>query len=174
MWSKHLKEGISIEILAVQHQLEPWLIRSWRTIYIEHGASGLQPKAKGRPKTTFTSEMERLQYENAKLKLEIAQLKKTPKLSKGGCLVPVQVITRTAYESIRELSSELSINMLCNMAVCLQVGLLQMACSKGKTKSLAGGGAVAYEKNRGGSLHPTKLWLQACHGSTSQGWLVDK
>ncbi|MED4603073.1 transposase [Paenibacillus validus] len=82
---QHLKEGISIEILAVQHQLEPRLIRSWRTIYIEHGASGLQPKAKGRPKgtpaigrpkTTFTSEMERLQYENAKLKLEIAQLKK--------------------------------------------------------------------------------------------------
>jgi len=89
---KHLQEGISVELLAAEHNLEPRLIRSWRTVYLQQGALGLQPKAKGRakgtpaigrPKTTFSSEIERLQYENAKLKLEIAQLKKLQNYLRG-------------------------------------------------------------------------------------------
>jgi transposase-like protein len=86
---RHLQDGISVEVLAKEHQLEPKLIRSWRSIYLEHGEDGLKPKPKGRPKgspaavqpkTEFASELERLQHENARLKLEVARLKKLQEL----------------------------------------------------------------------------------------------
>ncbi|MBA4495519.1 transposase [Paenactinomyces guangxiensis] len=89
---EHLIEGISVNVLAVEHQLEPRLIRNWRTIYLEQGAEGLKPKAKGRPKgtlgmgrpkTNFSSELERLKYENAKLRLENLRLKKLQEFLRG-------------------------------------------------------------------------------------------
>lgn len=86
---RHLKDGVSVEILAKEYQLEPKLIRTWRSLYLEHGEEGLKPKPKGRPKgspatgrpkTEFASELERLQHENARLKLENARLKKLQEL----------------------------------------------------------------------------------------------
>jgi transposase-like protein len=86
---KNVKDGISVSILAKDYSLRPTLIKAWRKIYMENGPEGLAPKVKGRPKSTlgagrpktaFTSEIERLQYENAKLKLEVARLKKLQEL----------------------------------------------------------------------------------------------
>lgn len=86
---KNVKSGISVSILANEYSLRPTLIKAWRKIYIEQGPQGLAAKAKGRPKGTlgigrpkgtFTSELERLQYENAKLKLKVARLKKLQEL----------------------------------------------------------------------------------------------
>lgn len=86
---RNLREGISINALAAEYQLRRTLIQAWRKIYMEQGPDGLKPKAKGRPKGTlgigrpkeqFASELERLQYENAKLKLENARLKKLQEL----------------------------------------------------------------------------------------------
>jgi transposase len=85
----HLKNGVSVGKLAKEYELEPKLIRTWRTSYLEHGEQGLAAKPKGRAKgspavgrskTEFTSELEKLQYENAKLKLEVARLKKLQEL----------------------------------------------------------------------------------------------
>jgi transposase len=89
---QHLHHGVSIVRLAAEHQIEPRLIRSWRTAYLEQGTDGLKPKVKGkakgtigigRPKTAFSSELERLQYENAKLKFEVTQLKKLQDYLRG-------------------------------------------------------------------------------------------
>jgi transposase len=86
---RHLQNGVSIGVLAKENELEPKLIRTWRTAYLQHGEQGLEAKPKGRPtgslavdqpKTEFTSELEKLQYENATLKLEIARLKKLQEL----------------------------------------------------------------------------------------------
>jgi transposase len=86
---RHLQDGISVEVLAKDYQLEPKLIRTWRTLFVNLGEDGLKAKPKGRPqgtpsigrpKTPFASELERLQYENAKLKLEVARLKKLQEL----------------------------------------------------------------------------------------------
>jgi transposase len=49
---KHLNDGISVNVLAAEYQLEPRLIRGWRTVYLEQGPEGLKPKVKGRPKGT--------------------------------------------------------------------------------------------------------------------------
>lgn len=86
---RHLQEGVSTEVLAKEYQLEPRLIRAWRTLFLEHGPDGFKPKPKGPPKgapalgrarTQFASELEQLQYENARLKLEVARLKKLQEL----------------------------------------------------------------------------------------------
>ncbi|WP_219638795.1 transposase [Cohnella sp. CFH 77786] len=86
---RHLLEGVSVEILAKENQLEPRLIRTWRSLYVKDGEDGLKPKPKGRPKGSpaigrpkkeYVSEMERLQHENARLKLEVARLKKLQEL----------------------------------------------------------------------------------------------
>lgn len=86
---RHLQDGISVEVLAKEYQIEPKLIRIWRTLFLNLGEDGLKAKPKGRPKgspaidrpkTEFSSELERLQYENAKLKLEVARLKKLQEL----------------------------------------------------------------------------------------------
>jgi transposase len=86
---RHLQNGVSVEVLAKENELEPKLIRTWRTSYLQHGEQGLEAKPKGRPKgsltvdqlkTEFTSELDKLQYENATLKLEVARLKKLQEL----------------------------------------------------------------------------------------------
>lgn len=47
---RHLQDGVSVELLALEYQLEPKLIRTWRTLFVNHGEEGLEPKPKGRPK----------------------------------------------------------------------------------------------------------------------------
>jgi transposase len=89
---RNLYDGISVNDLATQYQLDPRMIRRWRSRYLEQGIDGLKPKAKGRPKgtsgigrskTRFDSELERLTYENVQLKLEILRLKKLHAFLRG-------------------------------------------------------------------------------------------
>jgi transposase-like protein len=51
---RHLKDGVSVDLLAQEYQLELKLIRTWRTLFVNHGENGLKPKPKpkGRPKGT--------------------------------------------------------------------------------------------------------------------------
>jgi transposase-like protein len=81
---ENLDAGKSIEILASQYEIEPRLLRQWRTTYLAQGAEGLAAKPKGRPsesvlgrpQTVFETELERLRYENARLQMENLMLKK--------------------------------------------------------------------------------------------------
>lgn len=75
-------EGTQSE-LALKHELSsPTLLRTWVHTYRIHGEDGLQPKAKGRPKSApptpsgEVSELEKLRPGNQRLLAENAYLKK--------------------------------------------------------------------------------------------------
>jgi transposase-like protein len=84
---RNLYEGISVKDLAKEYGINPSQVKNWAKKYLNEGPVGLEPKKrgnpKGRPRTTFNSELERLQYENAHLKLEVLRLKKLQALLRG-------------------------------------------------------------------------------------------
>ncbi len=86
---KNLNEGVSLRALEIEHGLSRGLISIWRKIYLEKGPEGLKlnpkgrPKGSGRPKSQFSSELERLQHENMKLKMENLFLKKLQEFVRG-------------------------------------------------------------------------------------------
>lgn len=88
---ENLDDGKSIDVLASQYEIEPRLLKQWRTIYLTQGEEGLAAKPKGRPsgsvlgrpKTIFESELDRLRYENARLQMENLILKKLQDYLRG-------------------------------------------------------------------------------------------
>ena len=90
-WSKEEKhriikrlfdEEVGVRELCRQEKISPALIYKWKAAYLEHGIKGLEnsvkprnPLAKLQNKKNLT-ELEQLQYENMKLKIENLRLKK--------------------------------------------------------------------------------------------------
>ena len=80
--NKVLLDGKSSQEVAREHNISGGLLRNWVIKYNKYGENGLENKKKpGNPLSKFSSkkklsEMEQLQYENMKLRIENERLKK--------------------------------------------------------------------------------------------------
>ena len=78
----HLIEGLSTTAIAKEEDISDGMLRGWIKKYLEFGESALENKKKpGNPLSKYSSkknltEMEQLQYENMKLRIENERLKK--------------------------------------------------------------------------------------------------
>ena len=91
---KEYLEGESRRELGKKYEISCENISKWRKQYLELGAVGLENKKKGRCKGTpggavrkkIESDVDRLQYENIRLQMEIMRLKKLDEYLRGNAM----------------------------------------------------------------------------------------
>lgn len=101
-WSKNEKlriirlvvdEGLSTEQVAKQEDISGGMLRNWIKKYIHQGEEALENKKKpGNPLSKYSnrkklSELEKLEYENMKLRIENERLKKGYMMKGDGSVV---------------------------------------------------------------------------------------
>ena len=85
--------GKSSEEVARKHKIAGGMIRNWIRKYCDYGEESLENKRKpGNPLTKYSrrtelSELENLEYENMKLKIEVERLKKGYLMKGDGSVV---------------------------------------------------------------------------------------
>ena len=90
---KIINEGYSTNEVAKQESVSDSMIRKWIKRYVEQGEDALQNQKKpGNPLSKFSNkknltDMEKLEYENMKLRIENERLKKGYKMEGDGSIV---------------------------------------------------------------------------------------
>lgn len=90
---KIINEGYSTKEVAKQESVSDSMIRKWIKRYVEQGEDALQNQKKpGNPLSKFSNkknltDMEKLEYENMKLRIENERLKKGYKMEGDGSIV---------------------------------------------------------------------------------------
>ncbi len=90
---KIINEGYSAKEVAKQENVSDSMIRKWIKRYVEQGEDALQNQKKpGNPLSKFSNkknltDMEKLEYENMKLRIENERLKKGYKMEGDGSIV---------------------------------------------------------------------------------------
>lgn len=91
--NKVINEGFSSKEVAIQENVNDSMVRKWIKIYIENGEDALQNQKKpGNPLSKYSNkknltDMEKLEYENMKLRIENERLKKGYMMKGDGSFV---------------------------------------------------------------------------------------
>ena len=91
--NKVLINGISARQVAIQEDISDGMLCTWIKKYLEQGENALENKKKpGNPLTKYSrikelNELEKLEYENMKLRIENERLKKGYMMKEDGSVV---------------------------------------------------------------------------------------
>ena len=91
--NKVINEGLSTEQVAKDEDISGGMLRGWIIKYLEHGEKSIENKKKpGNPLMKYSSkkeltDLEKLEYENMKLRIENERLKKGYMMKGDGSFV---------------------------------------------------------------------------------------